>query len=375
MSEQSLENDWGDGMDVEQGELVDRVILMAIRLGASDLHFNPRENGLDVQVRVHGKLLPLVRVADFPEGVDQTALARLKVLARLSLAERRRPQDGRFRFERDGLSCDIRLATMPTVHGERAVVRLLPQKTPWQSLAALCLPHELEARVWEFFAGAGGMLVVSGKVGSGKSTTLYALMRERCRLGESVLTIEDPVERRLESFAQVEVDEKVGLTFAEGLRNALRQDPDLLMVGEIRDELTAQIAVRAGLTGHHLLSTVHADAPEQVLTRLLEFGVERSYLAQSLKLVVWQRLVPEWCERCRGDGCEACQGVGVTGRHAEFRTLFTDDIERLLDALRPLSARQRASARRRESTTVRPYARQEVDLVVAERQDAARKST
>lgn len=311
--------------------------MAALTLGASDLHLDPFAEGLGIRLRIHGRLLPLDQVTAFPFFVEQSALARLKVLAKLSLAERRRPQDGQFHFLYGSAECDLRMATMPTIRGERAVVRILPKENPWQSIASLGLSKVMEEEVKQFFAGAGGMLITAGKVGSGKSTTLYALMRERNLLGESVLTIEDPVERKLDTFSQVEVDEKIGLTFAEGLRSALRQDPDLLMVGEIRDELTAQIAVRAGLTGHHLLSTVHADTSFQVITRLLEFGVERSYLAESLKLIIWQRLVPLVCVDCHGKGCTTCHHVGIIGRQAEFRMLGASEIQQFLHIKTPVS--------------------------------------
>lgn len=345
-------------MEVEVSEMVDQVILGALECGASDLHFNPCEEGLRVWIRIHGRLLPLERVTVFPDVLEVTAIARLKVLAKLSLAERRRPQDGQFHLFAGDQSCDVRIATMPTIRGERAVVRILPTQVRWTSMASLCLPQDLEQEVRHFFAGAGGMLVVAGKVGSGKSTTLHALLQERYHIGDSVLTIEDPVERRMDFFSQVEVDEKLGLTFPECLRTALRQDPDMLMVGEIRDELTAQIAVRAGLTGHHILSTVHADNPEQVLTRLLEFGVQKSYLAQALKLIIWQRLVPLDCPHCQGAGCKECAGIGVSGRQAEFQMFAKEDIQAVL---REHTATRHWRRRRRVG-----YAQRELKLHVAE---------
>ncbi len=342
-------------MDIEISEQVDKIIQKALMLGASDLHFDPFSDGIGIHLRIHGKLLPLDQVSDFPFYTEQSAMARLKVLAKLSLAERRRPQDGQYHFLHGDAECDLRMATMPTIRGERAVVRILPKENPWQSMASLGFTKALEEEVHQFFSGAGGMLITAGKVGSGKSTTLYALMRERNLLGESVLTIEDPVERKLDSFSQVEVDEKIGLTFAEGLRNALRQDPDLLMVGEIRDELTAQIAVRAGLTGHHLLSTVHADSPYQVITRLLEFGVERSYLSESLKLIIWQRLLPIQCDECHGEGCAKCHQVGVMARRAEFNMLGASHIQQFL----------------RDQTRTSEYNVKGLKMFVAEKEEAA----
>jgi len=363
-------------MNVEVSELVDQIILAALSLGASDLHFNPCADGLCIYARIHGKLIAFNQVTDFPFQIEPTAMARLKVLAKLSLAERRRPQDGQFHLFQGQVACDLRMATMPTIRGERAVVRILPQATPWQSMASLCLPPSLEDEVSRFFAGTGGMLVASGKVGSGKSTTLYALLRERNQCGDSVLTIEDPVERKLESFSQVEVDEKIGLTFAESLRNALRQDPDMLMVGEIRDELTAQIAVRAGLTGHHLLSTVHADTPEQVITRLLEFGVARSYLAQSLKLVIWQRLVPDLCTTCHGEGCGTCHGVGLIGRHAEFKMLCSSQILQLLTMpTQSYGHELPLMGEGRGALPITNYEQRELGMIVAEQTESSIKTT
>ncbi|MHB1628108.1 MAG: GspE/PulE family protein [Bacilli bacterium] len=306
-------------------EVVDEIIAVAVWLRASDIHFDPVADHLAIRFRIHGKLIDADAVSHVARIIPRQVVGRLKVLARLSLTEQRRPQDGQVRLETPHGAVDVRVATMPTVRGERVVARLLPADTEWRTVASLGLEpaqlHEVRKT-----AAMGGMILIAGRVGVGKSTTLHAILAERSQAGDSVLTIEDPVERKMDDYNQVEVDERVGLTFAEGLRNALRQDPDVLMVGEIRDEATAQIAVRAGLIGHLMLSTIHADNAEQVVLRLLELGIDAPLLASALRLVIWQTLAPILCEHCHGRGCGDCIGLGLVGRRAIFSLLRADQI-------------------------------------------------
>ncbi|MCY0893117.1 MAG: ATPase, T2SS/T4P/T4SS family [Acidibacillus sp.] len=309
-------------------DLVAKLIALAVELQASDIHFDPRGDQVLVRLRIHGRLIDIDLISSFDKLINRQAIIRLKVLAKLSLAETRRPQDGHLYIEGDYGGCDLRVATIPTVHGERVVIRLIPVASSYTTFFSLGMTNIQISQLQEVTNGVGGMIIVSGRVGAGKSTTVHAILAERARLGDSILTIEDPVERRIQDYQQVEVDERIGLTFAEGLRAAVRQDPDVLMVGEIRDELTAQIAVRAGLTGHLLLSTMHADHGLQVIYRLLELGISSDYVRQSLKLVIWQTLLPIVCPDCQGQGCDYCHGIGLSGRRAEFSFLTSDAIER-----------------------------------------------
>lgn len=314
------------------GEVVDEIIAIAVWLRASDVHFDPVADHLAIRFRIHGKLIDADAVSHLTRTVPRQVVGRLKVLARMSLAEQRRPQDGQVRLETPHGDVDVRVATMPTVRGERVVARLLPVDTQWRTVGSLGLePAQLQEL--RKTAARGGMILVAGRVGVGKSTTLHAILAERNQAGASVLTIEDPVERIIDAYSQVEVDERVGLTFAQGLRTALRQDPDVLMVGEIRDEATAQIAVRAGLIGHLMLSTIHADSAEQVVLRLLELGIDAPLLASALQLVIWQTLAPILCERCQGHGCDDCIGLGLVGRRAVFSLLRADQIVAVVGAV------------------------------------------
>ncbi len=313
-------------MDEPSGELVDEILATAIWLMASDVHFDPFEDDIEVSFRIHGRLVEACQVSHIPNRVSKAAVQRLKVLARLSLGEQRRPQDGQLHMQTSHGSCDIRVATIPTVRGERMVARLIPEKVPWDSLHALGMSRVEEQIVRHALDLPGGLIVTGGRVGVGKSTTMHALLAERRMLGQSVLTIEDPVERRMQSYQQVEVDEHAGMGFADALRASLRQDPDVLMVGEIRDEQTAQIAVRAGMTGHLIITSVHADHASQVILRLLELGVAPRYVRDVLRLVIWQRLVPVVCEECSGQGCGSCLGLGVVGRRPEFELMSSLEV-------------------------------------------------
>lgn len=356
------------------GEVVDEIIAVAVWLRASDVHFDPVADHLAIRFRIHGKLIDADAVSHLTRTIPRQVVGRLKVLAKLSLAEQRRPQDGQVRFETLHGAVDVRVATMPTVRGERVVARLLPVDTQWRTVASLGLEpaHLHEVRKT---AAMGGMILVAGRVGAGKSTTLHAILAERSQAGDSVLTIEDPVERKIDAYSQVEVDDRVGLTFAQGLRTALRQDPDVLMVGEIRDEATAQIAVRAGLIGHLMLSTIHADSAEQVVLRLLELGIDASLLASALQLVIWQTLLPVMCEQCHGYGCGACIGVGLVGRRAVFSLLRADGVVDVVGAVRSkkirsyslrLAQSQRRGDRRLSAYGVLGTSEQDGGIAVAE---------
>jgi type IV pilus assembly protein PilB len=340
---------------------VSLVLSQAIRDHASDIHFEPFEGEFKVRCRIDGTLREMTPP---PPSLALPVTSRLKVLAGLNIAERRVPQDGRLRFAVDGRSVDLRISTLPTQSGESVVLRVLdPSSAPLQ-LAALGLPAALEAEVREIIHRPHGIFVVTGPTGSGKTTTLYGCLRIINHPGLKILTAEDPVEYEIEGIMQLPVNPGIGLTFAAALRSFLRQDPDVLMVGEIRDLETAQIAIQAALTGHLVLSTLHTNDAAGAITRLIDMGVEPYLLCATLEAVLAQRLVRRICPDCRetagppatllaqfgldpgqtegrsfhrGRGCDACQHTGYKGRTGIFEWL------RMSEPLREL-VMQRAPA-------------------------------
>ncbi len=299
---------------------VDRILAWAVAAGASDVHLEPLGQGVRVRHRVDG----ILREMPGPPPVQPGALlSRIKVLAGMDIAVRRRPQDGGFLFHpRGGGSWAVRASTLPLEDGEKAVLRLLaPDRAPRDLEATGLLGDDL-SRVRRMLACQGGVILVAGPTGSGKSSTLAAAVAELDREGQNVVSLEDPVEYRLPGVSQVEVQPRAGLTFPAALRAVLRQDPDVILVGEIRDRETAEIAMAAAVTGHLVLSTIHTlDAPSGV-GRLLHMGVPNYLVAAGLAGIVAQRLVRKLCPRClgRGEGCDACPD-GYRGRIGIFQVL------------------------------------------------------
>ncbi|BCJ86002.1 GspE/PulE family protein [Effusibacillus dendaii] len=286
---------------------VQHVIDKAIRIGASDIHIEPSGTGYETRFRGEGDLFP----ADVPL-CEAGFVQRIKVLAEMDIAERRMPQDGSFQQETSQGMIDVRVSSLPTVSGEKLALRLLRRQPLFDSIQQLCLKPDLLQELQGVLAQMHGMLIVTGPTGCGKSTTLFAILRSLQTDRLNIVTLEDPVESRIAGINQVQINEKAGLTFAKGLRSILRQDPDVIMVGEIRDGETAEIAVRAALTGHLVLSTLHTYNCEGALLRLLDLGVEPYLVAAAVKAVISQRLV----KRVAG------------GRRAIFSMLtVTDDVQ------------------------------------------------
>jgi type II secretory ATPase GspE/PulE/Tfp pilus assembly ATPase PilB-like protein len=309
----------------------------AIALGASDIHFEPTRNHLRIRLRVDGRLLEQQIVSI---DLAQPAVSRVKVIANLNLGERRLPQDGRTTFIVQGKQVDVRVATSPTVFGESAVLRILDRSSVPLDLEALGLSTHITATLKRAAKAAHGLFLVTGPTGSGKTTTLYALLETFKDSGKKVLSVEDPVEYHFEHVSQTQVAPNLGLTFASALRSFLRQDPDVILVGEIRDPETAAVAVQAAMTGHFVLASVHANDAVAVITRLRDMGVEPYQLVAGLKGAVAQRLVRRLCKRCARPGppddgqrlfaeslgrelpaefsqpvgCPACKGTGFKGR-------------------------------------------------------------
>jgi len=325
-------------------EWVERILSEAIARGASDIHVEPFEASLRVRYRLDGVLQVVETLA--PAQRDAVT-ARLKVLAALDLAETRRPQDGRLRFRSTGRSVDLRVSTLPTAFGEKIVLRVLDRDRLGLDLEALGLSPADLLQLRQALRHPYGLVLVTGPTGSGKTTTLYAALRERNAPGVNITTIEDPVEYDLPGINQVQVRSDIGFTFARALRAFLRQDPDVIMVGEIRDTETAEIAVRAALTGHLVLSTLHTNDAPSAATRLVDMGVAPFLVAAAVRLVVAQRLVRRICPACkqgaspdpavfaahgvapircyRGAGCAACRETGYRGRTALFEVMAVSD--------------------------------------------------
>jgi general secretion pathway protein E len=308
---------------------VDASLRSAWRDAASDVHFETNRGGLVVKLRRDGVL---ERVADAPGLPSHEVIARIKVMAELDTAERRVPQDGRFSFEGvTGVRVDCRVSVMPSAFGEDAVIRLLDKRhllgsEAHLSLGGLGFEDHLSQAILRVARHPHGLLLVTGPTGSGKTTTLYAALSQIRSGQEKIVTIEDPIEYELEDVIQVPVNEKKGLTFAKGLRSILRHDPDVIMVGEIRDRETGEIAVQSALTGHQVFSTVHANSALDVVSRFVHMGVDVYALAASLNGVLAQRLIRLTCSACGGHaGCERCRGTGFQGRTVVAELVILDD--------------------------------------------------
>ncbi|HHV63644.1 MAG TPA: type II/IV secretion system protein [Peptococcaceae bacterium] len=314
--------------------LVDSLFRQAIKEQASDIHWEPQENCFKIKFRIDG----LLEVkATLPLGMARSVVARLKLMAGMDVTERRLPQDGRIMLEVASKTVDIRVSSLTTVYGEKIVTRILDQETARRSLAELGMRPEVEEGVRKLLRLPFGLILVSGPTGSGKTTTLYALLRELQSETLNIVSIEDPVEYRLPGVNQAQVNTRIGLDFAAGLRAILRQDPDIIMVGEIRDKETARIATAAALTGHLVLSTVHTNTAAEALARLLDMDIDPYLVAASICGVISQRLLRKLCPFCReprpvsaqmketfnlqnveviygAKGCPKCRGTGYLGR-------------------------------------------------------------
>ena len=344
-------------MEDESGELPTSVHLQnlllheALRDRASDIHLEPRNDHLCVRNRVDGRL---VESQVIPKWMHGGLISRFKVLANMDIAERRLPQDGRCRIQLDGKHIDLRVSTLPTRHGEKMVLRILDRSNQLLAFEELGLSSNDLETLEDFIHRPQGMLLVVGPTGSGKTTTLYSVLQRLDAKTQNVITIEDPIEYEIPTINQVQVHERIGLEFSTVLRSVLRQDPDVVLLGEIRDQDTAQVAVRAALTGHLLLSTLHTNNAVSTLTRLLDLEIAPFLLSSSLLGVVSQRLVRRVCPACtspyvpdpdalkvlglsaaeqytRGTGCDACDGRGYKGRIAIFEMLrVTDPLRRVI---------------------------------------------
>lgn len=301
-------------------KLLNMVILEALGQGASDIHFEPVENGHVVRYRVDGVLLTKHSLS---KELESPLTTRIKVLAKLDIAEHRLPQDGRIKLRMGGREIDFRVSTVPVVFGERIVLRILDRSQIVLGLDQLGLRKGILDKVRKCIKQTQGIILVTGPTGSGKTTTLYAALSEICSNEVNIMTIEDPVEFKLAGLAQINVNPKIKLDFATGLRHILRQDPDVIMIGEIRDKETAEIAIQASLTGHLVLSTLHTNDAASAIARLVDMGIEPYLLSSSLIGVVAQRLVRCLCPSCKktNPNCKNCFGTGYKGRHGIYELM------------------------------------------------------
>jgi len=354
--------------------LVDSTIFTAIQRRASDIHIETGDDAVHVKYRIDGVLQPAMR--PIAKQFHSSIISRIKVMAELDIAEKRVPQDGRFKVRMPGKTIDFRVSIMPSVHGEDAVIRILDKESISEQftelrLDILGLPEQELRRFRKYIREPYGMVLVTGPTGSGKTTTLYAALSEIKSIEDKIITIEDPVEYQLRGITQIPINEKKGLTFARGLRSILRHDPDKIMVGEIRDPETAQIAIQSALTGHLVFTTVHANNVVDVLGRFLNMGVEPYQFVSALNCVMAQRLVRLTCTHCKrpakidarlftesaldptlaqthqfyeGVGCIECGGTGFKGRTAICELLdLSDRIREMILDRRPASEIKKAA--------------------------------
>ena len=294
-------------------QLVDQLLAEGIQAGASDIHIEPEEEGIAVRHRIDGVLRQARLLA---RTLGPSLASRVKILSGLDIADRMRPQDGRARVAVRGIVVDLRVSTLPASHGEKIVVRVLDGSAGLRSLDSIGFGDADLARIRELLEQREGLVLVTGPTGSGKTTTLYAALREVQARGVNVVTVEDPIEYRLPGIVQVQVHERAGLTFGAALRSIMRQDPDVILVGEIRDRETAEIAIQASLTGHLVFSTLHTNDAASAIARLVDIGAASYQIATAVKGVIAQRLVRRLCAACAGAGCRECGDSGYRGRRA-----------------------------------------------------------
>ena len=338
--------------------LVNRLILNAVEVRASDIHFEPFENEFKVRYRIDGILH---NVESPPNRLKDAIISRVKIMAKMDIAERRLPRDGRIKLKVLDREIDFRVSTLPTIYGESLVMRILDREALILDLEKLGLPEDLLPQYGELITKPYGMILVTGPTGSGKTTTLYTTLAKINSSENKIITLEEPVEYQLRGINQIQVNAKIGMTFANGLRSIVRQDPDIILVGEIRDRETAETAIQSALTGHLLFSTLHTNDAAGAITRLLDIGVENFLLSSTLLGILAQRLVRVICPHCKrrvdpeekllkamnlspnelcgieffaGEGCEECKHTGFRGRIGIFEYLPVDD-----DIRREITAR------------------------------------
>ena len=349
--------------------MLNALLMQAARDGASDIHIEPYERHSSVRFRIDGTLREVVS----PNRALHAALiSRLKIMADLDIAEKRLPQDGRISLRLGQRAIDVRVSTLPSAHGERAVLRLLDKSESRLTLQAVGMQGETLAGFNHLLAQPHGIVLVTGPTGSGKTTTLYAALQQLDSARFNIMTVEDPIEYELAGIGQTQVNPKIDLDFAKALRAILRQDPDIIMIGEIRDFETAQIAIQASLTGHLVLATLHTNDAVSAVTRLTDMGVEPFLLSSSLLGVLAQRLVRKRCTACQGAGCAACGQTGYQGRTGIFELLTTNDQTKALVHDKASEAQLREAAVRQGMRSLREDGQRLVDNGVTSLEELVR---
>jgi general secretion pathway protein E len=348
-------------------KLVNSILFEAVQARASDVHIQPYEDSLVARQRIDGVLFDALNI---PKEYQEEIISRLKVLGKMNIAEKRLPQDGRATVQVGDRMVDLRIASLPTSYGERVVIRFLDKSARLYTLGELGMASETLIRFRRLIQLEHGLLLATGPTGGGKSTTLYAALQEINSQHLNVLTLEDPIEYQLQGISQTQINTRKGMTFAGGMRSVLRQDPDVIMVGEIRDQETAVMGIQAALTGHLVFSTLHTNDASSAVTRLLDLGIEPYLVASSVVAVIAQRLVRRICEECRyeddvdgaelqrlglsmqprdlrawrGKGCDECRGTGYRGRVGIYELLVVDDSVRRMIQSRSNAAEIREAA-------------------------------
>ncbi len=332
--------------------LVNSIFEYGLKSKASDIHIEPLEKILRIRFRIDGQLHEIMNSS---KTVHSAVVTRIKIMGKMDIAEKRLPQDGRVEMQIGDHSVDLRISVLPTVYGEKVVIRLLDRRGVILNKSQLGFSDANMALFEKIIQNSTGMILVTGPTGSGKTTTLYSILKEFNEVSRNIITVEDPVEYRLDGINQVQVNNKAGLTFANGLRSILRQDPDIIMIGEIRDSETAEIAVRAAITGHLVLSTIHTNDAASTITRLIDMGIERYLVSSAVVGVIAQRLVRKICSNCKvsytpskseaellrinsgsvlykGEGCSLCNHSGYKGRTSIHEVIImTKELRELVD--------------------------------------------
>lgn len=335
-------------------KILEQIMSMAINEGASDIHFGPKEEYLWLRLRIDGKLVEKDRI---PKSIEPALISRIKILSKMDIAEKRIPQDGRFRVKVMGRNIDFRVSSFPTVRGEKIVIRLLDESQMKIDLTDLGFDYKMLEKWNSIIHKPNGMVLVTGPTGSGKTSTLYSSLNAIKDVEKNIVTLEDPVEYQIEGIDQGQINPRAGFSFATGLRSILRQDPDIIMVGEMRDLETVNIAIQGALTGHLVFSTLHTNNAPATITRLMDMGVEPFLISASVIGVLAQRLIRKICDRCkeeitvsseylekfgiqikakeikfyRGKGCDYCNQKGTKGRAGVFELmLINDDIRDMI---------------------------------------------
>jgi type IV pilus assembly protein PilB len=370
----SIDDQFGDEVtNAPVVRLVNSIVQHAIKINASDIHIEPLEDTMRIRYRIDGELQEVMRSS---MGAHSAVVTRIKIMGKMDIAEKRIPQDGRIETTIDNTDVDLRLSILPTVHGEKIVIRVLGIRGSTYSKSELGFTPENLELFDRIIKSPNGIILVSGPTGSGKTTTLYAIMQELNKPTVNIITVEDPVEYRMEGINQVQVNTKAGLTFASGLRSILRQDPDIIMIGEIRDPETAQIAIRSAITGHLVLSTIHTNDAASSVVRLIDMGIESYLVSSSVVGLLAQRLIRKICTKCKvsyrpshqelmllklrepqplykGAGCPACNYTGYAKRTAIHEIIpINKDIRELIDR-RATSDQLRHTAARFGFTSLR----------------------